>query len=426
MHIVIIGLGIGGASVAKSLREYSTAAITIVSSEHDSFFSRPALMYVFMGKMRFKDILPFPVDFWVKHNINIIQGKATSVDSLNQQLLLEDGKVLSYDKLILALGSQPRSLGLGEFDLSGVQGFYSLQDVALLRENAAKISHAAIIGGGLIGVELAEMFISRRIPFTFWVREKWFGSNFLPQEEAQMVTNYLMDKKINIRFEREVINVGSDEKNHIRWIAAPSGEKEMVDLVCVCIGVKPNVDWLKLSNIHINEGILVNKQLQTNIPSIYAVGDCAECREPAKGRNSIETLWYTGKLMGEYLGKNLLNDFPEDYEPGIFFNSTKFFDLEYQVYGYVPLLQEEMYASVFWKHPKKYKSIRLVYEVKKEEFVGCCVLGIRFRQKVCEKWIREKWKISAVLQALSEANFDSEFSNRFETELWDNFKNNTL
>lgn len=426
MHIVIIGIGISGASVAKSLREHSTAHITMVSSEHVSFFSRPALMYVFMGKLRFKDILPLPADFWNKNGIKIIQGHVKSVNTQEHQVLLENGEMLDYDKLVLALGSRPKSLGLGEFSLSGVQGFYSLQDLQVLQEKTDKISHAAIIGGGLIGVELAEMFTFRGIPFSFWVREKWFGSTFLPQEEAEIVTKHLMDKKINIRFEKEMINVGSDEKGHVSWIESQSGEREKVDLVCVCTGVKPNVDWLKSSEIQIKDGILVNKQLQTNIPSIYALGDCAEFIEPPKGRKSIETLWYTGKLMGEYLGKNMLTENPEDYDPGIFFNSATFFDLEYQIYGHVPVSEEEMYPSVFWKHDKKNKSIRLVYEARSLEFKGCCVLGIRFRQEVCEKWIREKWKISSVLSALSEANFDSEFSKRYEAQLLDRFKNSTL
>lgn len=167
MHIVIIGIGISGASVAKSLREHSTAHITMVSSEHVSFFSRPALMYVFMGKLRFKDILPLPADFWNKNGIKIIQGHVKSVNTQEHQVLLENGEMLDYDKLVLALGSRPKSLGLGEFSLSGVQGFYSLQDLQVLQEKTDKISHAAIIGGGLIGVELAEMFTFRGIPFSF-------------------------------------------------------------------------------------------------------------------------------------------------------------------------------------------------------------------------------------------------------------------
>lgn len=426
MHIVIIGNGISGVSVAKSLREYSDAEITIVSSESISFFSRPALMYVFMGKMRFKDILPLPSDYWVKNKIKQVYGAAKEIDTENQKIILDNGSVLSYDKLVLALGSQPKSLGLGEFNLEGIQGFYSLQDVEKLQDSAKKIKHASIIGGGLIGVELAEMFVSRGISFTFWVREKWFGSNFLPQEEAEMVTNHLISKNINIKFEREIIGFEADDSNMVKSVELQSGEKVDSDLVCVCIGVEPKVDWLKSTEVQTKAGVLVNAHLQTNMPSIYAVGDCVECINPVHGRKSIETLWYTGRLMGEYLGKNILHENPPPYEPGIYFNSAKFFDVEYQIYGDVPTSFSESYGTVFWKHPTNYKSIRLVFNARNDEFIGCCVLGIRFRQEVCEKWIKEKWKISEVLPVLSEANFDSEFSTRYERELLDVYNNTVI
>jgi NADPH-dependent 2,4-dienoyl-CoA reductase/sulfur reductase-like enzyme len=425
MHIVIIGNGISGVSVAKSLREYSDAEITIVSSESISFFSRPALMYVFMGKMRFKDILPLPSDYWVKNKIKQVYGAAKEIDTENQKIILDNGSVLSYDKLVLALGSQPKSLGLGEFNLEGIQGFYSLQDVEKLQDSSKKIKYASIIGGGLIGVELAEMFVSRGISFTFWVREKWFGSNFLPQEEAEMVTNHLISKNINIKFEREIIGFEADDSNMVKSVELQSGEKVDSDLVCVCIGVEPKVDWLKSTEVQTKAGVLVNAHLQTNMSSIYAVGDCVECINPVHGRKSIETLWYTGRLMGEYLGKNILHENPPPYEPGIYFNSAKFFDVEYQIYGDVPTSFSESYGTVFWKHPTNYKSIRLVFNATNDEFIGCCVLGIRFRQEVCEKWIKEKWKISEVLPLLSEANFDSEFSTRYERELL-NVYNNTV
>ncbi len=426
MHIVIIGNGISGVSVAKSLREYSDAEITIVSSESISFFSRPALMYVFMGKMRFKDILPLPSDYWVKNKIKQVYGAAKEIDTENQKIILDNGSVLSYDKLVLALGSQPKSLGLGEFNLEGIQGFYSLQDLEKLQDSSKKIKHASIIGGGLIGVELAEMFVSRGISFTFWVREKWFGSNFLPKEEAEMVTNHLISKNINIKFEREIIGFEADDSNMVKSVELQSGEKVDSDLVCVCIGVEPKVDWLKSTDVQTKAGVLVNAHLQTNMPSIYAVGDCVECINPVHGRKSIETLWYTGRLMGEYLGKNILHENPPPYEPGIYFNSAKFFDVEYQIYGDVPTSFSESYGTVFWKHPTNYKSIRLVFNARNDEFIGCCVLGIRFRQEVCEKWIKEKWKISEVLPLLSEANFDSEFSTRYERELLDIYNNTVI
>ena len=417
MHIVIIGFGISGVSVAKTLREQSNADITIVTSESRSFFSRPALMYVYLGKMRFQDILPMPSDYWEKNNIKVVLAAVEDIDSDKQQVVLDDGSVLFYDKLVIATGSVPRSLGLNEGNISGVQGFYSLQDLLLLQKSAKNIRHAAIIGGGLIGVELAEMFLSTGISFTFWIREKWFGSNFLPEEEAQLVTNYLKSKKIDIRFEREITHFDANELGQVTSLHSQMGERVDTDYVCVCIGVKPNINCLENTNIHTNHGVLVNACLQTNIPSIYAAGDCVEYAEPSFGRKSVETLWYTGKRMGEYVGRNILLDHPQRYHQGIFFNSAKFFDLEYQIYGHVPVSPEENYGSVFWKHPQKDKSIRLVYDAVSDEFLGCCVLGVRFRQEVCEKWIAEKWKITDVLHALPTANFDSEFSARFEMEL---------
>ena len=140
MHIVIIGNGISGVSVAKSLREFSDAEITIVSSESISFFSRPALMYVFMGKMRFKDILPFPSDYWVRNKMKQVYGVVDEIDAENQKDCLDNGSVLHYDKLVLALGSQPKSLGLDEFKLEGIQGFYSLQDLEKLQDSAKKLT----------------------------------------------------------------------------------------------------------------------------------------------------------------------------------------------------------------------------------------------------------------------------------------------
>jgi hypothetical protein len=100
--------------------------------------------------------------------------------------------------------------------------------------------------------------------------------------------------------------------------------------------------------------------------------------------------------------------------------------VEYQIYGDVPTSFSESYGTVFWKHPTNYKSIRLVFNARNDEFIGCCVLGIRFRKEVCEKWIKEKWKISEVLPVLSEANFDSEFSTRYERELLDIYNNTVI
>ena len=162
--------------------------------------------------------------------------------------------------------------------------------------------------------------------------------------------------------------------------------------------------------------MLTNSFLETSIPDVYAIGDCAELRNPTKGRKAVEPVWYTGRMMGELVAHNILGA-QKAYDPGIWFNSAKFFDIEYQVYGFVPNQEMPGIKHIFWKHPSKNKSIRLVYEEKTGTILGFNLLGIRYRQEVCEKWIAEETSIETVLQNLSLANFDPEFFKSYEKHL---------
>ena len=178
-HIVIIGNGISGVTAARHIRKNSDKRITIISAETDYFFSRTALMYVYMGHMKYEHTKPYENYFWKKNRIDLKRGFVQTVDHANNQLIFADGSTMSYDKLIIAVGSKPNKFGWPGQDLDGVQGLYSKQDVDMLEQNAPNnevCKRAVIVGGGLIGVEMAEMFHSRDIPVTFLVREKSFCS----------------------------------------------------------------------------------------------------------------------------------------------------------------------------------------------------------------------------------------------------------
>jgi 3-phenylpropionate/trans-cinnamate dioxygenase ferredoxin reductase component len=173
---------------------------------------------------------------------------------------------------------------------------------------------------------------------------------------------------------------------------------------------------LENSGIETNRGILVDQFLQTNLPDIYAAGDCVEVRVPQAGRKAIEPVWYTGRIMGETLAYTVCGD-PTPYDPGIWFNSAKFFDIEYQIYGQVPSKIPDELATIYWEHPQGKKSIRLVYDRASHAVVGFNLMGIRFRQEVCEQWIAAKTPIDQVVVDLKKANFDPEFYRRYEQEV---------
>ncbi|KAA3658325.1 MAG: NAD(P)/FAD-dependent oxidoreductase, partial [Calditrichaeota bacterium] len=148
----------------------------------------------------------------------------------------------------------------------------------------------------------------------------------------------------------------------------------------------------------------------------YAAGDCAELASPEGERNKIEQLWYTGRMHGKVLAKTLCGE-RTAYDRGIWFNSAKFLDIEYQTYGYVSAKSREGEASFYWEHADGRKCLHLVFDAKNHRVLGVNVFGIRMRHTVFEKWIAENRTLEFVLENLGEANFDPEFFREFEAEI---------
>ena len=200
-HIVIIGNGISGVTLARHIRKNSDKEITIVSAETDYFFSRTALMYIYMGHMKFEHTQPYESWFWKKNRINLKKGYVEKVDTSNKQLVFSNGEKLSYDKLVLATGSKPNKFGWPGQDLKGVMGMYHKQDLENLETHAPNnkvCKRAVIVGGGLIGIELAEMLHSRNIPVTFLVRETSFWNGVLPAQESEMINKEIRNNHIDV------------------------------------------------------------------------------------------------------------------------------------------------------------------------------------------------------------------------------------
>ncbi len=418
MHIAILGNGIAGITCARWLRKLSDdVRITVISAESDYFFSRTALMYVYMGHQRWEDLMPYEPFFWKKNRIELRRGYVEGVDPHGKTLHFSGGDSLVYDKLVLATGSAWNKFDWPGQDLRRVGGLVSAQDLAQLEEVSPEIKQAVIVGGGLIGIELAEMLHSRHVHVKLLVRESSYWSNTLPKEESELVSRHIISQGIELLHDTELREIHDDGGGAVGAITTKTGERIDCEYVGLTAGVHPNVDFLQgHAAIEINKGILVNDYLQTSAEDVYAIGDCAEVRHPRPGRKSIEAVWYTGRIMGETAAYNLLGK-PVKYDPGIWFNSAKFIDIEYQVYGEVPAHGREGLATLYWEHPDGEKAVRINYEQGAGPVRGFNLMGIRYRQEVCEKWIREEAHIETVLQQLGLANFDPEFYEQYEGQL---------
>lgn len=415
-HVVIIGNGISGITAARHIRKKSNCRITVISGETDYFYSRTALMYVYMGHMQFEHTQPYENWFWEKNKINLVKAWVTKIDTSHKVLKMDGNEDLSYDSLILATGSVSNKFGWPGQDAKGVSGLYNAQDLEYIENHTKDVSRAVIIGGGLIGIELAEMLHSRQIEVTFLVREKNFWDIVLPEGEAKMINQEILDHHIDLRLETELKEITTDSNGKVSAVVTNEDEKIECQFVGLTVGVSPNVQWLKETGLEINRGIVVNEYLETNLPDVYAIGDCAEHKTPSAGRRPVEQVWYTGRMMGEAVAHTIVGQ-KTAYKPGIWFNSAKFFNIEYQTYGWVRPQLDEGQEQFYWQADDGKKSLRIVFDEKTMAVIGVNVLGIRMRHEVWDEWIDSGIKISEAMDRLEEANFDPEFFKNYEFDI---------
>lgn len=427
-HIAIIGNGISGVTAARHIRKLSNNKITIISAETDYFFSRTALMYVYMGHMKFEHTQPYENWFWEKNNINLKKGYVTNISATSKILHFASGETMAFDKLIIATGSKSNKFGWPGQDLKGVQGLYSKQDLDNLEvyaPNNQVCKRAVIVGGGLIGIELAEMLSTRNIPVTFLVREDSFWNGVLPSGESELINKHIKKHHIDLRLGVNLQEIKADENGKAKSIIIKETQEEIAcDFVGLTAGVSPNIDFLKETSIETNRGVLVNSYLETNHKDIYAIGDCAEQREAIGLRRPIEAVWYTGRMMGETIAQTVCgNKIP--YNPGHWFNSAKFFDIEYQTYGWVWAQPKEYESQLYWEHPDGEKCIRISYHKETKAFLGINTFGIRLKHEFFDRMLTENRTIDFVVANFKEANFDPEFFTTYEKEIQTAY-NNTL
>ena len=407
MHIVIIGNGIAGVTAARHVRKGSAdARITMISDESMAPYSRTALMYIYMGTLTQAHTHLYEERFWEENRIGRVQDRVTHVDTDRRQLELRDGAPLTYDRLLIATGSTSVIPAWPGHQLEGVQGLYNLGDLESLKAASPHLTHGVVVGGGLIGVELAEMLRVRRKGVTFVVREDRYMPPILVEEESALVADAIRQHDVDLRLATEVDRIEGGDR--VEAVVMSDGDRIKAEIVGVGTGVRPNVAWLDGMGIETDRGVLVDAALQTSVPGVFAAGDCAQLRQPPGAEPPTRPIWYTARLQGATAAFGLLGR-PRVYQPGVFFNSAKFFDLEYQTYGHATGELPEGETNWFLSDGRR--SVRIQHRTDASQaVVGVTSLGVRLRQDVCSRWIADGVSLSDARRQLDLADFDPEFT----------------
>lgn len=398
MHVVVVGNGIAGVSAARHVRKADPGArITMVSGETAEPYARTSLMYIYMGVLTQRHTWLYEERFWTENRIDRVLDHAHGLDPQRAVLDLDGGQ-LAYDRLLLATGSMPILPPWPGADLDGVQGLYHLADLDRMERATRGIDRAVVVGGGLIGVELAEMLSTRGIAVTFLVREPRYMVQAFSETESALVADAIRSHGVDLRLSAEVARI--EGEGRVEAVVTADGERHPAGFVGVGTGVRPNVGWLGEA-VEIDRGVLVGPQLRTSADGVWAAGDCAQLRQPPTGVQALQPIWYTARAQGATAGLCMAGR-PRPYAPGVFFNSAKFFDLEWQLYG------QTSGPGADWEWTDGRRSLRIRHEDGR--VLGVSGLGVRLRQSACTRWIAEGWPVERAVADLPAARFDAEFS----------------
>lgn len=423
MHYVVVGNSVAGIEAAIALRNRDERAkISVVSYEHDHPFARVSLMYLFCGQLSLQDTEFYDRALYERMRFARVRDLVIGVDAAARTLALRSGATLSYDKLLLAVGSKARRMPwAGAYDGPGVHHFVTLEDFRALDAAAKPGMRVAVVGGGLIGVESAEVLHLRGLRTHFLIREPWYFPVALDSNEAEVVAEHVRHHGVDCRTDTPVDGLARTANG---LDLSLRGETLQVDLVVGAIGVVANTEFLAGSGIQVNAqtgGIEVDDALRcVGVEGAWAAGDCANVTWPDGARRPEQT-WYTSRDQGRAAARAMLGD-DVVYRRGTWYNSAKFFDIEYTTAGYIPFAKPEKHAGVgapsgagwqtwYQRLPGQAVTQRVV--AKDGIVKGFNGLGTRWDHQVLMRWIQERRPLDWVLAHLGEAQFDEEFMPKF-------------
>ncbi len=418
MDFVIIGNGVAGITAALTIRQREPRAqIAVISGENDYFFSRTALMYAYMDRMTWRDLEPYERNVWRKQRIDLVRDWVVDLNADSSEITLQEGGTLPYDRLLIATGSVANWIPWKGMDQvrEGLVNFITVQDLETCERLTRPGRKAVVVGGGLIGVELVECMVHHKMDVTFLVREPWYWPAALGAEEGEMISEHIARHGVHLLHDESVNEVHSNN-GKVTGVATESGKHFDCEVFGVTAGVRPAIEWLKSVRTppEMDKGVITGPDFTTSLDNVWAAGDVAEIRRPGE-KPLIEQIWYSAKRQGELAGRSILGD-PVDYRPPVFYNSSKFFEIEFTTVGETvrprkenPLAccDPEGARSFFHRFPGKEVCLRIAE--RNGSVIGFNMLGSRWNHTFFERWILERRSLDFVMEHLQEAQFDVEF-----------------
>ena len=301
-RLVVVGNGMAGMRAVEELLKQAPDAYEVVvfGAEPHGNYNRILLSPVLSGEKKKEEIVLHSPEWYAEAGVTLHMGdRVVSIDRRKRTVKSELGIEVTYDRLLLATGSQPIILPVPGATLPGVTTFRDLADVAAMLQRAGRGRRAVVIGGGLLGLEAANGLRLRGMDVTVVHLLDTLMERQLDAAAAALLRASLVSRGISFKMPAQTSEfVGED---HVRAVRFKDGTQIEADLVVMAVGVRPNIELARSAGLQCERGVLVDDTLQTYDPSIYAVGECVQHRKITFGL--VAPLWEQARVCAMHLAE---------------------------------------------------------------------------------------------------------------------------
>ena len=293
MNHVILGAGPAGIIAAETLRKHAPMdSIVVVGDEPEAPYSRMAIPYLLIGNIGEEGThLRHGADHYDKQCLVMKRGRATRVDTQARTVTLDDGTVLPFDRLLIATGSSPATPPIPGIQGPGVHSCWTLADAREIMKLAKPGARVLQMGAGFIGCIIMEALAVRGVQLTVVEMGDRMVPRMMGPTAGGMIKDWCQTKGVRVHTGTKVEAIepvgGGSKALKVRL---SSGDALEVDLVISATGVKPNIGFLQGSGIATKLGVLTDVHLQSNLPGVYAAGDCAEAFDKVTGTTIVSAI----------------------------------------------------------------------------------------------------------------------------------------
>lgn len=297
-NLVLIGNGMAGIRTIEEILKINSDSfnITVFGKEPYPNYNRIQLSTVLQGDTVIEDIIMNDWNWYKDNGIELFTDEQiVHIDAEAKMVESDKGRKVAYDELIIATGSNPFILPVPGSDKEGVTGFRDIKDCETMIAASQQYKKAAVIGGGLLGLEAAKGLLHLGMEVDVIHLAGHLMERQLDSAAGLMLKRELQAQGMTFLMEKKTVEILGDSR--VSGLKFEDGTEISADLVVMAIGIVPNVKLAKEGGLYINRGIVVNDYMETSVPNIYAVGECAEHREVTYGL--VAPLYEQGKVLAE-------------------------------------------------------------------------------------------------------------------------------